>query len=61
MAVSTFILIIFISTSPTINSGAAGISQEFTSQSACIGAGNALADNATKRGNFVLSWGCFKK
>lgn len=58
---STFVLILFLATSSLHKSGAAGISQEFGSEAACVAAGRALASDADKRGNYVLSWGCFSK
>lgn len=57
----TYILIMFISTSSSTQSGAAAISTEFSSNETCIAAGRAISDQAHKRGNNILTWGCFKK
>lgn len=56
-----YILIMFLSTSPSDPSGAASISQEFTSQETCRIAGASLAKSAHEKQNYVLSWGCFQK
>lgn len=61
MNAGTFILIIFMATSSYGKSGAAGISQEFGTEAACNLAGQSLAKDAHTRGNYVLTWGCFKK
>lgn len=56
-----YVLILFIATSSSVQSGAAGISQEFSSLENCQSAGNALIKQADSRDTFVLTWGCFKK
>lgn len=58
---NTWILFFFISTSIAARSGAAGANAEFFSEAACIAAGKGLAENAIKRENHVLTWGCFPK
>lgn len=57
----TFILIMFLATSSDYKSGTGGISQEFNTKETCEIAGKALVDQAQKRNNFVLTYGCFKK
>ncbi len=59
--IGSYILIIFISTSSSSQSGAASISQEFSTHLACANAGKGLTEQAHSRGNFVLTWGCFPK
>ena len=54
-----YVLIMFISTSSTPNSGAAAVSYRFESERACMSAGSALAENAKHRNNYVFTWGCF--
>jgi hypothetical protein len=56
-----YILILILSTSPSSQSGAAGVAAEFTTHSACAAAGASLVAEASRRGNFVLSWGCYPK
>ena len=58
---AVYILIIFISTSSSINSGSASVSQEFETIERCESAGKSLTADVYKRGNNVLTWGCFKK
>lgn len=57
----TWIMILIVATSSYDQSGAAGVTVEFNSQSACELAGKSLTEDAVKRGNYVLTWGCFKK
>ncbi len=57
----TYVLILFIATGTPVSSGAASITQEFTSEKSCLSAGKALVDSATQRHNYVLTWGCFPK
>lgn len=57
----TFILIIVLATSPVGQSGAAAVQVEFTSEARCMSAARALVDDATRRRNYVLTWGCFAK
>ena len=57
----TYILIMFIGTSPSAQAGVSAISQEFYSEQNCIKAGSALTKDATKRNRYVLTWGCFPK
>lgn len=57
----TWILIMFLSTSASSQSGAAAVNVEFDTQQACQKAGRSLAEDAWKRGNYVLTWGCFTK
>lgn len=58
---NTFILIIFMATSDVNAAGAASVSQEFNTETACKVAGQSLTDTAYKRRNYVLSWGCYSK
>lgn len=58
---NTWIMILIVSTSSYHESGAAGVAVEFNSQSACELAGKSLTQDAVKRRNYVLTWGCFKK
>lgn len=57
----TYILILVLSTSNSAQSGAAAVTQEFHRESACLAAGNALVEQATKRGSHILTWGCYVK
>ena len=56
-----WVLIIFISTSTSTQSGAAAVTEQFFYQSRCEEAGKALVKQAQERGNHVLTWGCFKR
>lgn len=56
-----YVLILFLATSPSSQSGAASISQQFSSQQACESVGRALIKSAEDRGNYVLTWGCFAR
>lgn len=58
---NTFILIMFMATSKYYDSGAAAISQEFNTKTACEAAGQSLAINAHKRYAHVTTWGCYSK
>lgn len=58
---NTWILIIFLANDPGFHSEASGIVQEFSENTRCISAGKAIAADAEKRGNYVLTWGCFQK
>lgn len=61
MTAGAFVLIMFMATSSSTQSGAAAISHEFDSEQACVSAGKALAGNAVDRKNYVITWGCFSK
>lgn len=61
MGMSTFILVLVLSTSSYGKSGAASVTAEFSSRSSCQQAGDALTKQAHERGNYVLAWGCFQK
>lgn len=56
-----YVLIIFLATSAYSGAGASGVAVPFASEALCLKAGNALAKDAEKRGNFVLTYGCFKQ
>ena len=59
-----YILIIALSTSQfhgSQSAGSAAITQEFNSEKTCLDAGKAIVKQAAQRGNFTLTWGCFKK
>lgn len=58
----TFILIIFMSTSASAQSGTGAISQEFSSNATCLAAGQVLVQEAVKGNKWPnIVWGCFPK
>lgn len=57
----TYILVLALATSGNVRAGMGIISQEFTSKESCEVAGKSLVENTIKRGNYVVTWGCFKK
>ena len=58
---NTFILIMFVATSTSSQSGAASVTQEFSSYERCMVAGAMIVADVERRRNYVLSWGCAQK
>ncbi len=58
---AAWILIMFMSTDPSTQSGVGAISAEFNSEKSCLLAGQALAKQARQRRAHINSWGCFQK
>lgn len=56
-----YILIMAIATSSSVQSGASLVSTEFHNEAACERAARLLVQNASQRGNYVLTYGCFSK
>lgn len=60
MSSGAFILVIFLATSESFRAGAAGISQEFNSETACWSAGRSLAADAKDETTMSLRGAVFK-
>lgn len=58
---NAFILVIVLATSHSAQSGAASVVHEFTTQRACLNAGEALVLKAKNSGSHILTWGCVGK
>lgn len=56
----TYILIVIL-TLPSGSTSTTTLQVEFNSASACKSAGTQLNNNLYKRGQYVLTWGCFEK
>jgi len=59
--ISIYILVLAIATSGRLDTGMGIISTEFISKESCEVAGKSLVEGATKRGSYIVTWGCFKK
>lgn len=58
---NAFILAIVIATSSGYKTGATSVVIPFTTKELCMQAGQSLVDQAQSRGNYILTWGCFKQ
>lgn len=56
-----YVLVLVIATSNLDKAGATSVVVDFYDQKACLVAGQTIHDDAFKRGNYVLTWGCYKR
>jgi hypothetical protein len=57
----TFILILIVATGSHSYSGSTSVTEEFTTREKCIVAGKSLATDLVRKGNYLLTYGCFAK